>query len=49
MADLCQGPDLSDGRVEPGETPREAAGRELLEETGLRADLLREPALAAVR
>ncbi|MCX4986931.1 NUDIX hydrolase [Streptomyces sp. NBC_00572] len=37
------------GRVEPGETPREAAGRELLEETGLRAELLREPALATVR
>ncbi|MEU2389570.1 NUDIX hydrolase [Streptomyces sp. NPDC007369] len=37
------------GRVEPGETPREAAGRELLEETGLRAELLREPALASVR
>ncbi|WP_284717614.1 MULTISPECIES: NUDIX domain-containing protein [unclassified Streptomyces] len=37
------------GRVEPGETPREAAGRELLEETGLRVELLREPALATVR
>ncbi|MCX5129890.1 NUDIX domain-containing protein [Streptomyces sp. NBC_00347] len=34
---------------EPGETPREAAGRELLEETGLRVELLREPALATVR
>ncbi|MFD0266290.1 NUDIX domain-containing protein [Streptomyces sp. NPDC127106] len=37
------------GRVEPGEAPREAAGRELLEETGLRAELFREPALATVR
>ncbi|AUY53355.1 NUDIX hydrolase [Streptomyces sp. CB01881] len=37
------------GRVEPGETPREAAGRELFEETGLRAELFREPALATVR
>ncbi|MEV6202502.1 NUDIX hydrolase [Streptomyces sp. NPDC051771] len=37
------------GRVEAGETPREAASRELLEETGLRAELLREPALATIR
>ncbi|MFD7630335.1 NUDIX domain-containing protein [Streptomyces sp. NPDC059851] len=37
------------GRVEPGETPREAARRELLEETGLRMELFREPALATVR
>ncbi|MFD6081694.1 NUDIX domain-containing protein [Streptomyces hydrogenans] len=37
------------GRVEAGETPRDAAARELLEETGLRAELLQEPALATVR
>ncbi len=37
------------GKVEPGETPREAAARELLEETGLHADLLPEPAAVAVR
>ncbi|WP_438319574.1 NUDIX domain-containing protein (plasmid) [Streptomyces sp. HUAS TT3] len=37
------------GRVEPGETPRQAAARELLEETGLRAELFRAPALATVR
>ncbi|MGW7433260.1 NUDIX hydrolase [Streptomyces sp. NPDC054861] len=37
------------GKVEPGETPREAAARELLEETGLRAELLPEPAAVAVR
>ena len=28
------------GRVEPGETPRAGAGRELFEETGVRAELL---------
>ncbi|MGC4948802.1 NUDIX domain-containing protein [Streptomyces sp. DT224] len=37
------------GRVEPGETPREAARRELLEETGVAAELLPEPAAATVR
>jgi 8-oxo-dGTP diphosphatase len=37
------------GAVEPGETPREAAARELLEETGLRAELLPVPAAVAVR
>ncbi|AXE24818.1 DNA mismatch repair protein MutT [Streptomyces globosus] len=37
------------GRVEPGETPREAARRELFEETGVRARLLAEPAAATVR
>ncbi|MFF9342853.1 NUDIX domain-containing protein [Streptomyces sp. NPDC014773] len=37
------------GRVEPGETPRDAADRELFEETGLRTELLQEPALATVR
>ncbi len=37
------------GKVEPGETPREAAVRELLEETGLRAELLPVPAAVAVR
>ncbi|MHA6758816.1 NUDIX domain-containing protein [Streptacidiphilus sp. PAMC 29251] len=37
------------GKVEVGETPREGAGRELLEETGLRVQLLPEPAAVAVR
>ncbi|WP_349307794.1 NUDIX domain-containing protein [Streptomyces sp. HNM0645] len=37
------------GKVEPGEAPRAAAARELLEETGLRSDLLPEPAAVAVR
>lgn len=37
------------GKVEPGETPREAARRELWEETGLRAELLSRPAAVAVR
>jgi len=37
------------GRVEPGEAPREAAARELFEETGLRAELRPEPAAVAVR
>ncbi|MFE5142862.1 NUDIX domain-containing protein [Streptomyces fagopyri] len=37
------------GRVEPGETPREGARRELFEETGIEAELLREPAAATVR
>ena len=37
------------GQVEPGETPREAARRELREETGLDADLLPRPAAVSVR
>ncbi|HEY9474607.1 MAG TPA: NUDIX domain-containing protein [Mycobacteriales bacterium] len=37
------------GTVEPTETPREAAARELFEETGVRADLLPLPAAVAVR
>ena len=37
------------GKVEPGETPRQAARRELLEETGLEAELLARPAAASVR
>lgn len=37
------------GKVEPAETPREAAARELLEETGLQAELLSAPAAVAVR
>jgi 8-oxo-dGTP diphosphatase len=37
------------GKVEPGETPREAARRELLEETGLEAELLARPAAVSVR
>ncbi|WP_433446471.1 NUDIX domain-containing protein [Streptomyces sp. CA-142005] len=37
------------GKVEAGETPREGAARELVEETGLRAELLPEPAAVAVR
>ncbi|MFH8627502.1 NUDIX hydrolase [Streptomyces vietnamensis] len=37
------------GAVEPGETPRAAAVRELLEETGLGAELLTEPAAVTVR
>ncbi|WP_239167097.1 NUDIX domain-containing protein [Catellatospora coxensis] len=37
------------GRVEPGETPREGAARELFEETGVRAELLDRPAAVAVR
>lgn len=37
------------GTVEPGESPREAAGRELLEETGVTADLLEVPAAVTVR
>ncbi|TMR95668.1 NUDIX domain-containing protein [Nonomuraea basaltis] len=37
------------GRVEPGESPREAARRELLEETGISADLLKVPAAVTVR
>jgi 8-oxo-dGTP diphosphatase len=37
------------GKVEVGEAPREGANRELMEETGLRAELLPEPAAVAVR
>jgi len=37
------------GKVEPGETPREAAQRELAEETGLRLSLLEQPAAVTVR
>jgi 8-oxo-dGTP diphosphatase len=37
------------GQVEPGETPREAARRELCEETGLDADLFARPAAVSVR
>lgn len=37
------------GRVEPGETPREAAARELREETGVVATPLELPAAATVR
>jgi len=37
------------GKVEFGETPREAARRELFEETGLEAELLARPAAASVR
>ncbi|MFF4104322.1 NUDIX hydrolase [Streptomyces sp. NPDC001903] len=37
------------GKVEPGETPRQAARRELGEETGLRGELLALPAAVAVR
>jgi 8-oxo-dGTP pyrophosphatase MutT (NUDIX family) len=37
------------GKVEPGETPRAAAARELVEETGLRGALLSVPAAVSVR
>jgi 8-oxo-dGTP diphosphatase len=37
------------GKVDPGETPREAATRELFEETGRQAELLAVPAAATVR
>lgn len=37
------------GKVEPGETPRVAAVRELQEETGVAAELLPVPAAVAVR
>ncbi|GIF51574.1 8-oxo-dGTP diphosphatase [Asanoa ferruginea] len=37
------------GQVEPGETPREAARRELREETGVDVELLARPAGACVR
>lgn len=37
------------GKVEPGETPRIAAARELVEETGVDGELLPVPAAVAVR
>ncbi|GAA4038887.1 NUDIX domain-containing protein [Nonomuraea soli] len=37
------------GKVEPGESPRQGAARELAEETGLRPRLLERPAAVAVR
>ncbi len=37
------------GKVEPGETPREGARRELAEETGLEVELDDRPAAAAIR
>ncbi|WUN50964.1 NUDIX domain-containing protein [Streptomyces sp. NBC_00306] len=37
------------GKVEPGETPRAAAARELAEETGVRVELLPRPAATSVR
>ncbi|WP_327256391.1 NUDIX hydrolase [Streptomyces sp. NBC_01244] len=37
------------GKVDPGETPREAARRELFEETGVRAEPQAVPAAATVR
>ncbi|MEV6849588.1 NUDIX hydrolase [Actinoplanes sp. NPDC051411] len=37
------------GKVEPGESPREAVHRELCEETGLDAELLAQPAAVTVR
>src|SRR5688500_2315318 len=37
------------GQVEPGESPRAAARRELCEETGLDVDLLARPAAVSVR
>src|SRR5713226_1078514 len=37
------------GKVESGETPRDAACRELLEETGIAADLLDVPAAVSIR
>ncbi|MEU6718670.1 NUDIX hydrolase [Nonomuraea sp. NPDC046802] len=37
------------GKVEPGETPRAAAARELVEETGLHVELLDVPAAVCVR
>ncbi|MFJ2218369.1 NUDIX hydrolase [Streptomyces sp. NPDC101062] len=37
------------GRVEPGETPRAAAARELLEETAVTCELLPVPAAVSVR
>ncbi|WP_105967836.1 NUDIX domain-containing protein [Streptomyces geranii] len=37
------------GKVEPGETPRTAAARELAEEAGVASELLPVPAAMAVR
>ncbi|CAL9329391.1 hypothetical protein SUDANB121_00050 [Nocardiopsis dassonvillei] len=37
------------GKVEPGETPREAAARELREEAGISVELLPAPAAVSVR
>ncbi len=37
------------GKVEPGETPRDGAARELFEETGVRAELVARPAAVAIR
>jgi len=37
------------GKVEPGETPRAAAARELVEEAGLHVELLEVPAAVCVR
>ena len=37
------------GKVEPGETPRSAAARELFEETGITAELQGSPAAVSVR
>lgn len=37
------------GKVEPGETPRAAAARELMEEAGVAGELLPAPAAVAVR
>lgn len=37
------------GKVDPGESPREAAARELLEETGMTADLPATPTAVSVR
>lgn len=37
------------GKVDPGETPREGAVRELFEETGVRAELFDVPAAVTVR
>lgn len=37
------------GKVEPGESPRHGAARELAEESGLRPQLLERPAAVAVR
>jgi len=37
------------GKVEPGETPRSAAARELFEETGIAAELAGSPAAVSVR